>query len=130
METINITQLKDIYKPLFDQVVIEFNIPGKTKSGIHLQGQAAKEHQMNTSPIMKVVAIGTKHDGTPLDGISVGDYVLPSPRFNPHQVPLVYKNAKEGLQHAQIHVSEIMGVVNTLFAKSLLSTETKETTIN
>jgi len=112
-------ELKDIYTPLFEYVVVEFNIPEKTKGGVILSDKAMQELQQKESPVMKVVAIGKE-----VKTVNVGDWILPSPSFRPMQVPLLYKNAKGGLQHAQIHISEVMGVVDSEFAQ--LKPVTKE----
>ena len=122
--TDKVTQLKDIYTPLFEYVVIEFTIPTTvTKTNIKLQGEAAKEYQKEQTPVMKVIAVGND-----VKTVKVGDWILPSPRFNPHQVPLLYKNSKEGTQHAQIHISEVMGIVDETFA--LIKNGIKEPAIN
>lgn len=105
-------ELKDIYTPLFENVVVEFIIPEKTKSGIHLSKEVMKRTVEDINPTMKIVAIGTG-----VKNVKVGDWVLPSPALRPLQVPLLYKDASKGVQHAQIHISDIMGIVDADFAQ-------------
>lgn len=120
------TELKDIYVPAGENVVIQFEIPDpKTKKArIELMGKAAKEYQdEHRSPVMQIIQIGPD-----VKNFKIGDWILPYAYFKPHQVPLLYKNTQLGIQHAQIHVSEIMGKVDSHFA--VLQTETKELTVN
>lgn len=126
-KTEKITELKDIYTPLFESIVVEFIIPSKTKAGVHLLegSQAAKEQQTKVNPCLKVIAIG---EG--VKNIKVGDWILPSVNMRPHQIPLIYKNAKEGTQHGQIHVSEVLGKVDPDFAQLQTLNEEKEKIIN
>ena len=122
--------LEEIYTPLFEHIVIEFNIPGKTKGGVILPDAVRKEEARKQSPAVRVVAIGED-----VKNLAVGDYILTndSPRIT--QVPLLYKDAKEGTQHGQIHVSEVMGIIDADFAKNIKSDDssdagTKEKIVN
>ena len=119
------TELKDIYTPLFENVVVEFNIPEKTKGGVILNDKAMEELRQKESPVMKIMAIGPD-----VKNLKVGDWILPSPNFRPMQVPLIYKNGKKGMQHGQIHISEILGIVDPIFAQFKPEESTKETIIH
>lgn len=120
------TELKDIYTVPFEQVVVEFNVPGKTQGGIILNDAAMAELRKKQSPCMKVIVVGEK-----VTIVKVGDYILPSNDARYQQVPLLYRNPKEGIQHAQLHVSDILGIVDTDFAKlQQLESTPKEKIIN
>ena len=120
------TELKEIYKPLFENIVVEFIIPGETKAGVKLLegSQAAKDQQSKINPVLKVVATGEN-----VKTIKVGDWILPSPNFRPMQVPLIYKDGKKGVRHGQIHISEVLGIVDSTFAQVPFE-DSKEKLIN
>ena len=87
-------------------------------------GKAAKEYQEeHRSPVMQIIATGPD-----VKTFKVGDWILPYAYFKPCQVPLLYKNAQVGIQQAQIHVSEIMGIVDPHFA--VFKVADKESIIN
>ena len=67
--------------------------------------------------------------GEKVTNVKVGEWILPSRNSRPLVIPLIYKGG-EGLNHVQIHISEVMGIVDPLFAATLLAqnqSETKET---
>jgi co-chaperonin GroES (HSP10) len=126
LNNIKMTELKDIYKPTTDHIVVEFEIVStKTKAGVELlEGSAAaKAYQAKQKPIMKII-----HVAENVTHLKAGDWILPHPSFRPTQVPLIYNDASKGMQHMQIHVSDVMGIVDSAFA-TFQPTE-KETIIN
>ena len=126
MEKVNTIELTDIYKILHvEQLVVEFNIPSKTSGGIILNDKAMQELRKNMSPCMKVVMVGSK-----ITDIKPGDYILPSNDARFQQVALLYRNSREGLQQVQMHISDVLGVVDADFARIKTVTETKEQIIN
>ncbi len=118
-----VTTLQDIYKPLFENLVVEFSIPEKSKNGLILNDKQLKDLYNEQSTTLKVIAIADN-----VTNVKVGQYILPNPRCNLIQIPLIYR-AATGVQHGQLHISEVLGIVDTDFAQ-IKNTETKETVIN
>lgn len=122
-----VIELKDVYVPLDEHIVVEVIIPSaKTKAGLDLIGKAAEEFKSSQTNVFKVIAVGPT-----VKDIKVGNWILPclSIYQRPNPVPLVYKVSKEGIQHLQIHRSEIMGIVDSVFAQ-LKPEDNKEKIIN
>ena len=71
----------------------------------------SKEFEKDINVAYKVVAIAED-----VKGIKVGDWILPYPDCSPKQVPLIYKDIKSGKVQAQLHISQIMGIVDPEYA--------------
>ncbi len=117
----NTKELKEIYEPFFECIVVEFNVPGKTKGGIILGDKAMEERRKKMSPAMKVIAVGPNVTTVKLD-----EWILPSNDARFQQVPLLFRNPKEGIQHAQMHISDVLGKINTEFALAQIAEMEKE----
>lgn len=108
-EAADLQLLQNIYTPLGDQLVFEFEINTKTKGGIELPDQVLKNFAQEESFAKQVVAVGPD-----VKLIKTGDYVLVNPSSRITQVPLIYSKPT-GKQHGQVHEFEILGKVSKYF---------------
>lgn len=114
-------KLSDIYVPHSDSIVIEFEFITKTKGGIELPDQMLKEYAESQGFAKQVMAVGPE-----VKNYKIGDWILFNSRAQMIPVPLIYHSSK-GKQHGQIHEYDVLGKVDSDFAKV---TTTKELTIN
>ena len=107
-QTVN---LSEVYEPLYENIVIEFEALKETKSGIQLSDNVSSKFEKEMNVVYKVVAVAKD-----VKEIKLGDWVLPSPDCIPKQIPLIYRNTKSGKVQAQIHISQILGIVDPEYA--------------
>lgn len=88
--------LEKLYTPTADQVVIEYNMEKKTKTGLHIPDSNQKKDM-----VQRIVAVGPD-----VKAYKVGDYVLVSPMARPIEIALLQDN------HVQIWERDLAGKVS------------------
>ncbi len=115
------TNLKDIYKPMNDYVIVEVLLPEKSKGGIFLPDSVKAQEK---DKVQKVIVAGPD-----CKIVKEGDLVLLSPMCRPMSIPLIYQE-NDPIQHIQVREYELMGVVDNNYQSIIKESETKSTLIN
>ena len=96
-------KFSDMYTPISDSLVLEFNMRTITDTGIHLT-----EQSLQRDIIMKVASVGPK-----VEGIEVGNWVIVVPGTEIVEVPLYNKNDNDnGVKYGQVKIYQILGKVS------------------
>ena len=114
MKTIKLddtVELKDVYTPTREGVVVEIILQTKTASGLILSPDAMEQLTREVNPALRVIAIGPG-----VKDLTVGEYVFLAADCHHYQIPFIYNGREDGVRQIQVRESDVIGKVDEQFA--------------